>query len=71
MKDIEEENLSDSEIIEKIENLIEQNGLQLKKSLIEAQTGYDNFSLLHYAAKTCRPKLTGYLIENLSMGNFL
>lgn len=70
MKDIEEENFTDSQIIDKIESLLEQNGIQFKKSLIEAHTGYDNFSLLHYAAKTCRSKLTNYFIENLSMGNF-
>ncbi|RNA34874.1 ankyrin repeat [Brachionus plicatilis] len=64
--DIEDENINDTEIKEKLEFLIEQNGLQLKKSLIETQTGYDNFNLLHYAAKSCRSSLSNYLIEILA-----
>ncbi|CAF0778612.1 unnamed protein product, partial [Brachionus calyciflorus] len=65
IKDIEDENLQDIEIITKLKLFIEQSGTQIKKSFLEAQTGYDNFYLLHYAAKTCRAELCKYLVDEL------
>lgn len=43
--------------------------VQVKKRLKDSQSGYDNFSLLHYAAKSLRVKLCEYLIDHLGIGN--
>ena len=70
IKDIEDENLEDDELVKKIELLIKQNGFHIEKCVLEAQTGYDNFYLIHYAAKMCRSELCKYLITKLGFGKY-
>jgi hypothetical protein len=53
-------------IIEAIE-AITSSSYECKRYFQSAQNGYDNFSLLHYAAKYSRTNLCEYLIEELGI----
>lgn len=70
-KDIDDENIKDLDIIAKIDSLFQKNGLRVEKYLLDAQTGINNYSLLHYAAKNCRANLCKFLIDEISMSNIL
>jgi hypothetical protein len=78
VKEIEDEANSDAEIMAHVESLLKtfssaaslshsSGSMQLKKKLKEAHSGYDDFSLLHYAAKAARPKLCEFLISELGI----
>jgi hypothetical protein len=57
----------DSQIIESLEKYVNQNR-DGKAQLKDARAGYDNFSLLHYAAKSMRSQLCAYLIDEMKFG---
>lgn len=70
MKDIEDDQYRDEEIIVQIENRIANSSpspLQTMRMLRDIRVGYDNWTLLHFAAKTFRAKLCEYLIDKLSI----
>lgn len=72
VKDIEDDLFKDDELIVQIENRIANNSsamspLQTTRMLRDVHTGYDNWTLLHFAAKNFRVKLCEYLIEKISI----
>lgn len=72
VKDIEDDLFKDDELIVQIENRIANSSsamspLQTTRMLRDVHTGYDNWTLLHFAAKNFRVKLCEYLIEKISI----
>lgn len=71
LKDIEDDQVPDEEVIQHLEARIEMSSpspLQTKRLLRTSYTGYDNFTLLHYAVKNFRPKLSQFLIDTIEIG---
>lgn len=68
---MDEDQVKDESIIEQLAGLIASasNVAQVKHRLRDAQSGYDNFSLLHYATKNFRAKVARYLIEEIEIGS--
>jgi hypothetical protein len=66
LKIIEDPNINDFEIENTIKSMVT-SSWECRKKLQNGQNGYDNYSLLHYAAKMCRAHLCEYLIDDLAI----
>lgn len=60
-------NQDDASLIKKLESLLREDGKNFER-ISDAKTGNENSNLLHYAAKTNRPSLCAFFIDELNIG---
>lgn len=68
-KDTNDPTVDDSMLIEQIECAINADDQELShKKIKETKDEIDEFTILHFAAKNCRPSLFKYLIDMFNFG---
>lgn len=68
-EDTNDSTVDDSKLIEQIECAINSDDQELShKKIKETKDEIDEFTILHFAAKNCRPSLFKYLIDMFSFG---
>ena len=60
--------MDDLELIEKLDQIVKESHLSVPVDIRKYTSGYDNFSLLHNAAKCYRYRLCSHLIGTIRIG---
>ena len=68
IQDIEDTNQLEETLLKRLESLLREDGKNFER-ISDARIGYENYSMLHCAAKANRPNLCAFFIDEINIGS--